>query len=156
MANSINPRVDGDALTYEAVDANLAAGLLVIPSTTATESGLQGIKAGTDAAKTVLGVSARSAVTAANRAAQETGNETDGYPFADVSIPNATLTVYRRKVVPVTYTAVAVGFGAKLAAAAAGAVRAWVSGDGADAIIGECRVVGGISSAGGVGYAYIY
>jgi hypothetical protein len=156
MAQSINPRTTGDADVYEAVDANLIAGVFVIPSATATESGLQGVAVAGNAAKNVVGVSAKSAVTAANRAAEENGTLTDGYPFTDASVPDATLTVYRRKVVPVTYTAAAVGFGAKIASAAAGQARAWVTGDGPDAIVGECRVVGGMSSAGGVGLAYLY
>lgn len=151
---AITPRTSGDADVYEAVDANLAAGVLVIPSTTATESSLQGVKVATAGATNVLGVSSKSAVTAANRAAAETGTD-QGYPLTDASVPNATLVVYRRKVVPVTYTAVAVAFGVKLKAAAAGAVAAWVSGtDAADLIVGESRSV--MSGAGGVGYAYIY
>lgn len=151
---AITPRTSGDADVYEAVDANLAAGVLVIPSTTATESGLQGVKVATAGRNDVLGVSARSAVTAANRAAAEIGTD-QGYPLTDASVPNATLTVYRRKVVPVTFTAVAVAYGVKLKSAAAGAVAAWVGGtDNADLIIGESRSV--ISSAGGLGLAYIY
>lgn len=142
---------------YEAVDANLAAGVLVIPSTTATVSGLQGIKVATDAVVTVLGVSANSAVTHANQAAAQVGTEGYGYPFVDASVPSELVTVYRRCIALVTYTAVAVTFGTKLCAAASGSVRAWVSGtDNVASIIGECRVVGGISSAGGLGLAYIY
>lgn len=146
----------GDDLTYEAVDANLAAGVIVIPSTTATESGLQGIKVATDAAVNPLGVSSRSAVTAANQAADAVGNESYGYPFADVSVPQPTLAVYSHGVFPVTYTAAAVAYGTKLCAAAAGAVRAWVSGtDPASSIVGWCAQVGGVSSAGGVALARI-
>jgi hypothetical protein len=145
----------GDDQVYEAVTANLAAGVLVIPSTSATVSGLQGIVVAADAAKNVLGVSAKSCVTEANRAAAEQGTLSDGYGFTDVSVPNATTTVFSHGVVPVTYTAVAVPYGAKLAAAAGGAVRAWIAADGPDAIVGHCRVVGGMSAAGGVGLAFI-
>ncbi len=145
----------GDAQTYEAVDANLAGGVLVIPSTTATVSGLQGIKVATDAAVNVLGVSLRSAVTAANQAAAQVGTD-QGYPLLDVSVPDATLVVESHGVYPVTYTAVAVAYGTKLCAAANGAVRAWVSGtDPASAVIGWCANPGGVSSAGGVALARI-
>jgi hypothetical protein len=154
--SAINKVAKGQDQVYEAVDANLAAGVVVVPSTTPTVSGLQGIKAAGDAAKNSLGVSARSCITEANRAAMETGDTGYGYPFVDASVPNATTAVYKAAVVPVTFTAAAVAFGVKLAAAANGAVRAWASADGADAIIGECRVVGGMSAAGGVGLAYIY
>lgn len=140
---------------YEAVDANLAAGVLVIPSTTATVSGLQGIKVAGDAAVNVLGVSAKSCVTEANQAADAVGDEGYGYPFVDVSVPTARTTVWKQCVVPVTFTAAAVAFGVKLCAAANGAVRAWVSGtDPADSIVGESRCV--MSAAGGVGKAFIY
>lgn len=152
---SINKVARGDDRVFEAVDANLAAGVLAIPSTTATHSGLQGIKVAGDAAKNVVGVTARSAVTYANQGAAQAGTGDDGYPFADVAVPDATLTCYSHAIVPVTYTAAAVGYGAKLAAAANGAVRAWVSGDGADAIVGTCVQPGGVSSAGGVALAKI-
>ena len=141
----------GDDQTYEAVDADLAAGVLVIPSTTATSSGLQGIKVATDAAVNVLGVSAKSCVTAANQAADSVGNEGYGYPFVDASVPTALTAVYSHAIVPLTYTAAAVAYGAKLCAAASGHVRAWVSGtDPASSIIGYCAQPGGVSSAGGV------
>lgn len=145
----------GDDQVYEAVDANLAAGVVVIPSTTTTDSGLQGIKVAGNTAKNVVGVSAKSCITAANQAAAQAGTGSDGYPFVDVAAPSELTTVYSHAVVPVTYTAAAVAYGAKLAAAASGAVRAWVTADDADAIIGHCRVVGGMSSAGGVGLAFI-
>lgn len=150
---SINKSQVGDDLTFEAVDANLAAGVLVIPSTTATHSGLQGIKVATDAAVNVLGVSARSAVTFANQAAAQAGaSGADGYPFVDPAIPDATLTVYSRGIVPILFTAVAVAYGIKLCAAASGSVRAWVAGtDVPSAIIGHCANPGGVSSAGVVG-----
>lgn len=146
----------GDAVTYEAVDANLAAGVLVIPSTTAPHNaGLQGVKVATDAAVNVLGVSLRSAVTYANQAAAVNGTD-QGYPLLDVSVPYETVTVESHGVYPVTYTAVAVAFGTKLCAAANGAVRAWVSGtDPASAVIGYCAQPGGVSSSGGVALARI-
>jgi hypothetical protein len=148
---AITRHSSGDAETYEAVDANLAAGVLVIPSTTATNSGLQGVKVAGDAAPNVLGVSMRSAVTFANQAAAEVGTGSDGYPFVDVAVPDATLAVENHGIFPLTYTAVAVAYGARLCAAASGGVRAWVSGtDLADAIVGWCAEPGGVSSSGGV------
>lgn len=143
--------------TYEAVDADLAAGVLVIPSTTATsDPSLQGIKVAGDAALNVLGVSLKSAVINANQAGDSSFTESYGYPGTDVSVPSPTLTVARHCNAPLTYTAVAVAYGAKLAAAASGHVRAWVSGDGAAAIVGECSQPGGVGSGGGVAMAYIY
>lgn len=154
--SAINKVSSGDDLTYEAVDANLAAGVLVIPSTTATVSGLQGIKVATDAAVNVLGVSAKSCVTEANQAAAAAGNESYGYPFVDVSVPTSRTAVWSHGVMPVTYTAVAVAYGARLCAAANGEVRAWVSGtDPADSVIGWCAQPGGVSAAGGVALARI-
>ena len=140
---------------YEAVDAVLATGVLVIPSTTATTNpGLQGVKVATDAALNVLGVSASSAVPVANQTT--TGNDSDGYPYVAPDMVNELVTVYSACVINVTYTAVAVAYGAKLCAAANGAVRAWVSGtDSPAAIVGTCRVPGGMSSAGGTGLAKI-
>lgn len=153
---AINKVSHGDDLVYEAVDADLAEGVLVIPSTTATVSGLQGINVATDAARDVLGVSAKSCVTEANQATDSTGNEGYGYPFVDASVPTARTTVYSHAVVPVTYTAVAVDYGDRLCAAANGHVREWVSGtDPADAIIGWCAQPGGVSAAGGVALARI-
>lgn len=144
-------------LVYEAVDANLAGGLMVVPSTTATESGLQGIKAAGDAAKNALGISAKDCVTAANRDAlsEGTGAAPLSAPFVDNSVPSATTTVYNMAVGLLTYTAAAVAYGAKLACAANGAVRAWVAADGADAMIGWCAQPGGVSAAGGPGLARI-
>lgn len=148
--NSIQRRSSGREDVYEVVDANLAAGLLVIPSTTATSTGLQGVKVATDSATTVLGATAKATITAANQAAASTPT-LDGYPGVDASVPLATTTVFSDGVVPLTYTAVAVAYGVRLCAAASGAVRAWVSGtDHADAIIGWCAQVGGVGSGGGV------
>lgn len=145
-------------LTYEAVDANLVGGNLVIPSTTATVSGRQGIKVATDAALTVLGAVAKDCVTEANRAALETGSgpAPGNFPFVDASVPGATAAVYNRGVYKLQYTAVAVAYGVKLCAAAAGKVRAWVSGtDSPAAIIGWCAEPGGVASGGGTGRVYL-
>ena len=148
---AITRRSSGDAETYEAVDANLAAGVLVIPSTTATHSGLQGVKVAGDAAQNVLGVSMRSAVTFANQAAAQVGDGSDGYPFVDTAVPDATLAVENHGIFPLTYTAAAVAYGDRLCAAAAGAVRKFVAGtDASDAVIGWCAEPGGVSSSGGV------
>jgi hypothetical protein len=151
MAGTLQRRKDDRV--YEAVDANLAAGTVVIASTTASESGLQGIKAAGDAAKNVLGVAANDCITAANRDALQypTGSAPMLNIGLDLTIPPATTTVYNRGEYDLTYTAAAVAHGAKICAAAAGKVRAWVSADGADAIIGYCTQVGGVSSSGGTG-----
>lgn len=143
-------------LVYEAVDANLNSGVLVIPSTTATsDPTLQGVKVATDAAKNVLGFSSHNAVTAANLAALESGTDAFGNNFINASIASSKVTVYERGVGKLTYTAAAVAYGAKLCAAANGAVRAWLTADGADAMVGWCCQPGGVSSAGGVFLAFI-
>jgi hypothetical protein len=148
----INKVVTGDQDVYEAV-AVVDGGNLVIPAAGATLPGKQGITKAGDAAKNVLGVAARRAEPVASQ--NLTSTDADGYPVTYPNPVSELTTVYRSAVVPVVYTAVAVGFGAKLAAAANGQVRAWVAGDGADAIIGECRQVGGVSASGGVGLALI-
>lgn len=153
--SAVVKRNTGD-LTYEAVDANLAGGELVIPSTTATESGLQGVKAAGDAALTVLGVASKPSITAANRAALESSTDTSGFPVVNASVPSATLAVYNDTVCPVTYTAAAVAYGTKLVAAANGAVRAYVPAtDDAAAVVGWCAQPGGVSAAGGPALARI-
>lgn len=138
---------------YEATVV-VEGGNLVVPAAGATNAGVQGIAVAGDAAKNVLGVASRRAEPVADQ--DLTGTDADGYPTAYPNPVNELVTVYKGAVVQVNYTAAAVGYGAKLAAAANGAVRAWVSADGADAVVGECRVVGGQSAAGGPGLAYIY
>lgn len=150
----INKVVTGDADVYEAV-AVVDGGKLVVPAAGATLPGKQGITTAGDAATNVLGVAARRAEPVASQ--NLTSTDADGYPVVYPNPVSELTTVYKNAVVNVTYTAVAVAFGVKLAAAASGNVRAWVSGtDPAHAIIGECRVVGGMSGAGGKGLALIY
>lgn len=153
---SFTKRNVGD-IVYEAVDANLEGSRLVIPSTTATKSKNQGIKVATDAAVNVLGVSARFAITEANRAAAEDGGTTlDGFPILNTGVNESVVTVYNDCFGKLEYTAVAVPYGTAICAAAAGKVRAWVSGtDPASAIVGWCAQPGGVSSAGGWALARI-
>jgi hypothetical protein len=144
----------GDDDVYEAT-TTVDGGMVVIPSGTATHPELQGIAPATAGATNVLGVAARRAVPVGSQAT--TGTDSDGYPYAAPNVANELTTVYKACKVPVTYTAAAVAFGKKLKAAANGQVALWVSGtDAADLIIGECRVIGGMGSGGGVGLAYIY
>ena len=145
-----NKRVVGDDEVYEATNIVVPSGVVVIPHTgTPVNAGKQGITVAGDAAKNVLGVSAARAVPVSLQVTS--GTDADGYPVAMPFVDNELVTVYAHGVVNVTYTAVAVAYGAKLAAAANGQVRAWITADGADAIIGVCKVVGGMSAAGGVG-----
>lgn len=151
----VNKVRTGDADVYEAVGATVNGGQLVVPVTGATNAGVQGIEAAGDAAVNVLGVAARTAIPVAD--ANLEGTDANGYPVTNVSTINELTTVYKHAVVAVTYTAAAVAFGAKLAAAANGGVRAFVAGtDASDAVVGECRVVGGMGAAGGTGLALIY
>jgi len=149
----VNKVSHGHDDVYEAVGV-VNGGNLVIPATGATNPSLQGVNVAGDAAKNVLGVASRRAEPVANQ--NLTGTDSDGYPVTYANPVNELVTVYKQCVTHVVYTAAAVGFGAKLAAAANGAVRAWVADDGFDAAIGECRVVGGMGAAGGSGLAYIY
>lgn len=148
----VNKVSHGHDEVYEAV-AVVAGGQLVVPAAGATLPGKQGVTVAGDAAKNVLGVASRRAEPFASQ--NTTSTDADGYPVTYANPVNELVTVYKQCIVQVTYTAAAVAFGAKLAAAANGAVRAWVSADGPDAIIGECRVVGGMGSGGGAGLAYI-
>lgn len=145
--------------TYEAVDANVSGGQLVVPSATATESGEAGCTPAGANAINVLGVAATDAVTAANRAAlvNSTGGGPGAYPYTDAAIPPATVTVYSDCETEVQYLAgTAVAFNAPIKAAASGQVTLWVSGtDAPERAVGRCRVVGGMGTGGGRGEALI-
>lgn len=150
----VNKQQTGDAQVYEATEV-IDGGLLVIPAAGATHPGVQGIAKAGATALNVLGVTSRRAEPVANQ--NLTSTDGDGYPVVYPNPVSELVTVYKNAVVKVTYTAVAVAYGVKLKAAANGQVAAWVSGtDSPAAIIGECRVVGGMGAGGGVGYALIY
>lgn len=152
--SGINKVSHGHDQVFEAV-AVVNGGQLVVPTTGATNPGVQGVTVAGDAAVNVVGVAARRAEPVANQ--NLTGTDPDGFPVTYPNPVNELTAVYRQAIVPVTYTAVAVSYGTKLCAAASGAVRAWVSGtDPASAIVGECAQPGGVSSAGGTALAYIY
>lgn len=146
-------------VTYEAVDANVAGGQLVVPSTTTTESGCQGATPAGANATNVLGVASADAVTKANRDALTTST-TGGpgaYPLTDVSVPPATFTVYEHAETLVNYLAgTAVPYNAPIKAAAVGQVTLWVAGtDAPERAVGRCRVIGGMGTGGGAGHALI-
>lgn len=149
----VNKSRHGADDVYEAV-AVVEGGQLVVPAAGATNPGKQGIAVAGDGADNCLGVAARRAEPVASQGLS--GTNSDGYPFLNVNPVNELTTVYKRCVTKVTYTAAAVAFGAKLASAANGHVRAWVAADGPESMVGECRVVGGMGAAGGVGDALIY
>lgn len=149
-----NKNRQGDDDIYEATVV-IAEGLLVVPAAGAVNPGVQGIALAGATALNVLGVTARRSEPVANQAL--TATDGDGYPVVYPNPVSELTAVYKHCVATVTYTAVAVAYGVKLKAAANGQVAAWVSGtDSSAAVIGECRVVGGMSSAGGKGFAYIY
>lgn len=154
--SAINKRQIGNDDIYEATEA-ITGGQLVVPASGATNPGVQGIAVAGAAALNVLGVAARDAVAVADQTTS--GGTVDGFPVTNPDQPNELTAVWKGCVVPVTYTAAAVAFGAKLQAAAGGAVAAFSDASGAGdpaAIIGECREVGGVGSGGGVGLALIY
>lgn len=152
MAGVIKQRHGNDDI-YEAT-AVIEGGILVVPAAGATNPGVQGIAVAGDGADNCLGVTARRAEPVANQNLAATDG--DGYPVTYPNPVSELTAVYKNAVVPVTFTASAVGYGAKLAAAANGHVRAWVGADGPESIVGECRVVGGMGAGGGVGLALIY
>lgn len=152
MAGVNKTRIGNDDI-YEAT-AVVDGGLLVVPAAGATNAGVQGIAVAGDGADNCLGVAARRAEPLANQ--NLTGTDGDNYPLTYANPVNELTAVYKNCVLDVTYTAAAVGFGAKLASAAGGHVRAWVAADGPESIVGECRVVGGMGAGGGTGKALIY
>lgn len=144
----------GEDDVYEATEV-IEGGQLVVPATGATNPGKQGAAVAGDAAVNVLGVASRRAEPVADQDLESTDG--DGYPVVYPNSVNELFTVYKQAVVPVQYTAAAAGYGVKLAAAAAGKVRAYVAGtDPVDSVVGECRVVGGMGAGGGTGLALIY
>jgi len=144
----------GNDDVYEATEV-IDGGLLVVPAAGAVNAGVQGIAKAGATALNVLGVTSKRSEPVASQGL--TATDADGYPVTYPNPVSELVTVYKNAVVNVTYTAVAVAYGVRLKTAANGQVQAWVSGtDSAAAIIGECRVVGGMSAAGGVGLALIY
>lgn len=156
MAGVAKVRIGHDDI-YEAVGAAIEGGVLVQAVAGATNPGVQGIQAASAGSTTVLGVTARRAEPVGSQ--NLTGTDADGFPVAYPNPVNELTAVYKGCVVEVTYTAAAVSFGQKLQAAASGEVTAFSDASGAgdpEAIVGECRVVGGMGAGGGKGLAYIY
>lgn len=147
----VSPKFGGgnhNVITYEAL-TNIVGGNLLIPQTGATSTGLQGAQPAGDAAANCIGVAAKDALTLANQTAATTGTTGQGFPLLDVSAPEITTAAYTDVVIPVVYAAGAVAYGAAICCAAAGKVRAWVSGtDAVASRIGWCAQPGG--TAGGI------
>lgn len=137
--------------TVEALGSSVILGSkLVIPQTGATsDPSLQGVIVAGDAALNCLGVLEHDVVPVSIRASfeQSTAGFDAAYVVTDASVPGATSAVYHDAEGLLTYTA-ATAYGAKLACAAAGAVRPWVSGDGPAAQVGWCSQPGGVAGAG--------
>lgn len=155
---SIAKVASGDAQVYfNDSAAAIDGGVLVAGgASTANSGGLPTMTPTTDAQQTVVGVTAAPTV---NFSAQgnATANTSYGYPAVDAGFPLATTTVYSHGIVPILFTAAAVAYGTPLVAAAAGKVRAYVSGtDNAAAIVGKCAQPGGVSSAGVVGLVRLF
>lgn len=129
--SGVNPVLfDGpDTVT---VNVAVTGGQLVMPDSTTGK-----VKPATAGAATVLGV------------ALEDGAPTSSQTALNLSIARPEIAVaYAPVDIKVSYAAAAT-FGAKLKAAAAGAVTPWVSGtDAADLIVGICTEPAGIASAG--------
>lgn len=169
---AINRVRKGQDDIYEASGvAAISGGILVVPHTGATNAGVQGIDVAGDGATNVLGVTARDAIPVSAQTTVAT--DADGFPIVNPDQPNELTAVWKGCVVPVTYaststyTSPGVAYGQKLVAAANGHVRPYnftdpdaAGGLTADTdprmIVGECRQIGGIGAAGGVGLAYIY
>jgi len=156
---SINRRQVG-AIVYEAVDANVQGGMVVMPSTTATaQSNLQGATPASANAINALGVAVQDAVTLANRAALEstTGPAPLSAFVTDASVPGSTFTVENDAVVPTVYASgTAVAYGDKIKCAANGTVTKHVSGtDAPERCIGWCAQPGGVGTGGGTALSRI-
>lgn len=144
----------GENDVYEAT-AVVEGGQLVVPGGAATNPGKVGIVPASAGATNVLGVAARRAEPVDDQNLASTDG--DGYPVVYANPVNELTTVYKQRVVEVNYNAAAVGYGDKLVAANAGAVKAYTAGtDDPSLIVGECRVVGGMGAGGGKGLALIY
>lgn len=152
MAGVNKVRIGNDDI-YEATEV-IAGGLLVEAAAGATNAGVQGIKKAVASSKVALGVTARLAEPVLNQDLATTDG--DGYPVAYPNPVSELTAVYKGCVVPVTYTASAVAFGAKLMSAGAGLVEAAPAATDAQEIVGECREVGGVGAGGGVALALIY
>lgn len=149
---------NGLVQTFEALTA-VTGGQLVIPQTGATsDASLQGIQPAGAGALNVLGVATSDGVPTSATAGYTTGTSAydAAYPVIDTSVPDSAVSVETNVLVNVTYTAVAVAYGVRLKAAAAGAVAAFVHGtDDPAMVVGWCAQIGGVSSAGGVALARI-
>jgi hypothetical protein len=153
MAGVVKSR-QGDDDIYEAITA-VNGGDLVVPSTVGVANPtVQGIAQAGAAAVNVLGVAARRAEPVSSQ--NLTSTDADGYPVAYPNPVSELTAVYKHCVTTVVYTAAAVAFGAKLVAAANGQVAAAGAAPDSRTVIGECRVLGGMTGAGGAGLAYIY
>lgn len=141
----------------------IGPGLAAIPWSGATHTGVQGFNVAGNGAVNFIGITART-TWPASLLDGETNNLTDadGFPLTDVDMAQVSemTPLLRRCVCRVVYASgTAVGYGGKLQTAPNGQVTAYSDASGAgdpSAIIGECRVVGGMGTSGGEGLAYIY
>ena len=151
---SVN-RVQVGDVVYEAVDANVKGGMVVIPSATATISGAQGAKPAGAGATDVLGVAEKDAVTEANLDAltSSTGPAPSNNFITDATVPTATFTAYNDCITWGIYKAgTAVTYRQPLKAAANGEVTLFVEGtDPEGQRIGWCAQKGGVGTGGGAG-----
>lgn len=144
---SIQARFTDGPANYEAVEA-LSGGFVV----EARAGGVEALPAcgiAVDASKKVVGVAQKDA-------AVHPGNAVPRSPVAgvlDMTMAPFEVAVINNGFVPLKYAA-ACAYGARICSAGAGSVRPWVSGDGADAIIGWCREKGGVA-LGGTGLSRI-
>lgn len=130
---SILPRFTDGPRTYVAGET-IAGGQLV----EARAGGLIGVAA--DASKKVLGVAQKDAVL--NGGNPRTFNA--GTSTLDTTLAPSEVAVVCDAHVAVKYAA-ATAFGALVCAAAGGTLRPWVSGDGADAVVGRCVELNGVA-----------
>lgn len=132
---SIQARYSTGPRTYEAVE-NLLGGTVV----EARAGGIDnpGVGIAPDASKKVRGV----ALTDATLGGNAPRSPSNG--VLDQQLTPVEVAVQSIGWVPIKYSA-ACAYGAKVAAGALGTVRPWVSGDGADAIIGSCEEKGGVA-----------
>lgn len=151
---SVTPRYQGRnglEITYEAVGSIVLGGQLIVPTTGNTITGTQAATPAGANALTCVGVASADAVPVASQATYNTGTSgyDAGYPVIDTSVPDPTFSAYVDVVIPVTYVAGSVAYGAKLKCGAAGAVAAHVSvTDAPERMVGWCAEPGGAAGGG--------
>lgn len=147
--SGVTPKFALDApVTYKVKAGVTITGGQLVEATTGSV-----VQVGTAGSTKILGVATKDGI--GTDASSGTYSPAPVESILDASFPTPYVAV-AHGTFNVTYAAGAVAFGAKLKAAANGAVAAWVSGtDAADLIVGQCAEPAG-AAGGGLALARIY